>query len=308
MTTKASRESLQYEEFFGFTHSPFTLAPDPRFFYPSQSHQEAVHHLLHAIRHGEGIAILRGDLGTGKTTVCRTVLEQLEPRLFTSLILNPFLSPEELLREILLDFGVVSRETIRSGRISAAGREELLDALHDFLRSLLPIGGRGVLIVDEAQHLSADVLEQIHVLANLAVNGTTLLTAVLVGQLNLLDLLQQPEKQPLNLRISLRALLSPLMESEIGSYIEHRLSVATQGSTVAFTPGALDSLHSASGGVPRMINLVCDRALSIAAQSDTRVITRTMIDAAAMELTGRRPAGRWWWLPRWVAFNDGDDR
>src|SRR6187551_1387130 len=122
VTIQAPRGALQYEEFYGFAQSPFTLAPDPRFLYPSPSHEEAIRQLLQTIKRREGVAVLSGDIGTGKTTVCRTVLEQLDMTLFTSLVLNPFLSGEELLREILLDFGVISREAVRSGRIMAASR------------------------------------------------------------------------------------------------------------------------------------------------------------------------------------------
>ena len=127
-----------YEEFYGFVQSPFTLAPDPRFLYLSESHDEAIQLLLQAIRRKEGFIVLTGDIGTGKTTVCRALLEQLDMTTFTSLVLNPFLSVEELLREILLDFGVVSREAVRSGRIAAATKHELVSTLHEFLLSLDP--------------------------------------------------------------------------------------------------------------------------------------------------------------------------
>ena len=144
VTTQVTRGAQQYEEFYGFAQSPFTLAPDPRFLYPSPSHEEAIRQLLQTIKRREGVAVLSGDIGTGKTTVCRTVLEQLDMKLFTSLVLNPFLSGEELLREILLDFGVVSREAVRSGRITTASRHELIATLHEFLTSLVPIGASGV--------------------------------------------------------------------------------------------------------------------------------------------------------------------
>ena len=143
--------------------------------------------MLQAINRKEGIVVLTGDIGTGKTTVCRAVLERLDMTCFTSLLLNPFLSVEELLREILLDFGVVSREAVRSGRIASATKHDLVSTLHEFLVSLIPIGGSGVLIIDEAQHLSPEVLEELRVLSNLETNHQKLLQIVLVGQLNLLD-------------------------------------------------------------------------------------------------------------------------
>jgi general secretion pathway protein A len=296
---------LQYEEFYGFAQSPFTLAPDPRFLYPSPSHEEAIRLLLQTIRRREGVAILSGDIGTGKTTVCRTVLEQLDMTLFTSLVLNPFLSGEELLREILLDFGVVSREAVRSGRIISASRHELITALHEFLTSLLPIGASGVLIIDEAQHLSPQVLEEIRVLSNLETNQTKLLQIVLVGQLNLLELLRQPEQRQLDQRVSLRAVLSPLGRLEMEAYVIHRLSIAGEMSQVAFEDSALDLVQIASGGVPRLINLICDRALMIGAQSDVRVISSQMIAAAVSSLglqTADQVSDRWWArLKRWAS-------
>jgi general secretion pathway protein A len=306
VTTRSSRASLQYEEFYGFAHSPFTLAPDPRFLYRSPSHEEAIRLLLQAIRRREGVAVLSGDIGTGKTTVCRTVLEQLDMTLFTSLVLNPFLSGEELLREILLDFGVVSREAVRSGRVAAASRHELIETLHEFLTSLVPIGASGVLIIDEAQHLSPQVLEEIRVLSNLETNRTKLLQIVLVGQLNLLDVLKQPEQRQIDQRVSLRTVLAPLGRLDLEAYVMHRLSVAGEMGQVAFDDAALDLVQSISGGVPRLINLICDRALMIGAQSDARVITTHMIRGAIGSL-GLQPARRLFQLrmprlPKWPSF------
>jgi general secretion pathway protein A len=291
VTAQLSRGSLQYEEFYGFAQSPFTLAPDPRFLYPSPSHEEAIRLLLQTVRRREGVAVLSGDIGTGKTTVCRTVLEQLDMKLFTSLVLNPFLSGEELLREILLDFGVVSREAVRSGRVIAASHHELISTLHEFLTSLVPIGASGVLIIDEAQHLSPEVLEEIRILSNLETKRTKLLQIVLVGQLNLLEVLKQPEQRQLDQRVALRTVLSPLGRLEVEAYVMHRLSVAGEMGQVAFDDAALDLVQSASGGVPRLINLICDRALMIGAQSDARVITSHMISGAVGSL-GLQPARR----------------
>src|SRR3982751_3438426 len=135
------RDAPMYEEYYGFAQSPFTLAPDPRFLYRSVSHEEAINSLVQAIRRKEGFIVLTGEIGTGKTTIARSLLERSEPTTFTSLILNPFLSVEELLREVLLDFGVVSRDAVRGGRIASASRHELVSTLHDFLRTLPPIDG-----------------------------------------------------------------------------------------------------------------------------------------------------------------------
>src|SRR5687767_548380 len=199
-----------YEEFYHFGQPPFTLAPDPRFLYRSESHEHAITLLMQAIRRKEGFIVLTGDIGTGKTTICRALLQQLDQSTFTSLLLNPFMSVEELLREILLDFGVVSREAVRSGRLAAATKHELISTLHDFLLSLIAIRGNGVLIIDEAQHLSPEVLEQIRVISNLETNQSKLLQIVLVGQLNLLGALGEVPMRQLDQRVSLRALLKPL--------------------------------------------------------------------------------------------------
>jgi general secretion pathway protein A len=293
-----SRETPQYEDFYGFVQSPFTLAPDPRFLYLSQSHDAAMQLLLQAITRKEGIVVLTGDIGTGKTTVCRSVLERLDTTCFTSLLLNPFLSVEELLREILLDFGVVSREAVRSGRVAAATKHDLVSTLHEFLVSLIPIGGSGVLIIDEAQHLSPQVLEELRVLSNLETNHQKLLQIVLVGQLNLLDVLASPEVKQLDQRISMRATLSPLTREDVDSYIGHRLSVAHGSSSITFEARAIDAIYMASQGVPRVINLLCDRSLMIGAGFSLRAITAEVVAEAAAAL-GLRSA-----RPRILAWKD----
>jgi general secretion pathway protein A len=275
-----------YEEYYGFAQPPFSLTPDPRFLYRSESHDVALQQVWQAIRRKEGFIVLTGDIGTGKTTLCRTVLEQFDPTTFTALILNPFLSIEELLGEVLLSFGVTSKEAARSGRLASATKHELIRTLHDFLLSLVPLHGSAVLIIDEAQHLSMEVLEEIRILSNLETNEQKLLQIVLVGQLNLLDALHHAKLRQLNQRISIRCLLKPLNREEVEAYITHRLWVA-RGSSVTFAPRALDLVHAISGGVPRIINLICDRALMFGARAQTDKLTDTIIlDAAgALDLT-----------------------
>jgi general secretion pathway protein A len=298
-----------YEEYYGFVQSPFTLAPDPRFLYLSESHDEAIRLLLQSIRRKEGFIVLAGDIGTGKTTLCRALLQQLDSTTFTSLVLNPFLSVEELLREILLDFGVVSRQAVRSGRLASASKHDLISTLHEFLLSLVPIHGSGVLIIDEAQHLSLEVLEQIRVISNLETNESKLLQIVLVGQLNLLDVLADSQIRQLDQRISLRAMLRPLTPAEVEAYVAHRLSVARGTSSVTFDPSALVSVHAYAGGVPRIINLLCDRALTLGAQAGVNTISAGLIDEAAQTLALKRPAAErpvWWKrLPAWVPPSAG---
>ena len=295
----------QYEEFYGFAHSPFMLAPDPRFLYRSSSHERAIQQLLQSVRRREGVTVLSGDIGTGKTTLCRTLLEQLEMTLFTSLVVNPFRSAEELLREILLDFGVVSREAVRSRHVTSATKHELVGTLQEFLVSLVPIGGSGVLVIDEAQHLSPQVLEELVALSNLETNQATLLHIVLVGQLDLLDILKRPQQRQLDQRISLRAVLEPLDRADVEAYVAHRLSVANGAVPVTFEAASLDVVHRESGGVPRLINLVCDHALMLGAQLEAPIITAEMTRNAAESLGLTRPnrgANGWWQrLRRWAS-------
>jgi general secretion pathway protein A len=306
VTVSPPSRATQYEDFYGFVQSPFTLAPDPRFRYPSHSHEAALQQVLQAITRKEGIMVLTGDIGTGKTTLCRTVLERLDMTCFTSLLLNPFLSVEEMLREILLDFGVVSREGLRSGRVAAATRHDLVTTLHEFLLSLVPIGGSGVLIIDEAQHLSPEVLEELRVLSNLETNQSKLLQIVLVGQMNLLDVLASRAVKQLDQRITVRATLSPLTRPEVEGYISHRLSIAHGSSSIGFDGAAVDAVYDATRGVPRAINLLCDRSLMIGAGFGLRTITADVVMEAANALGLRvlraRPRAQHDHAWRWAAL------
>lgn len=273
-----------YEDFYGFVQPPFSLTPDPRFLYRSESHDLALQQVWQAIRRKEGFIVLTGDIGTGKTTLCRTLLEQFDQTTFTALILNPFLSVEELLREVLLSFGVVSKDALKTGRLSTASKHELVRTLHDFLLSLVPLHGSAVLIIDEAQHLSAEVLEEIRVLSNLETNDQKLLQIVIVGQLNLLNVLQKAELRQLDQRISIRCSLKALTREEVEAYVTHRLWVARGSTGVTFAPKAFDLVHALSGGIPRMINLICDRSLMTGCQKQTNQITEDHVAGAATQL------------------------
>lgn len=281
-----------YEDYYGFVQPPFSLTPDPRFLYRSESHDVALQQVWQAIRRKEGFIVLTGDIGTGKTTLCRTLLEQFDQTTFTALILNPFLSVEELLREVLLSFGVVSKDALKSGRLATASKHELVRTLHDFLLSLVPLHGSAVLIIDEAQHLSPEVLEEIRVLSNLETNDQKLLQVVIVGQLNLLDILHRAELRQLDQRISIRCSLKALTREEVEAYVTHRLWVARGSTSVTFTPKAFDLVHSISGGVPRMINLICDRALMVGCEKQTSRISEEHIVAAAAQLGQDIPKGK----------------
>jgi general secretion pathway protein A len=281
-----------YEEFYGFVQPPFSLTPDPRFLYRSESHDVALQQVWQAIRRKEGFIVLTGDIGTGKTTLCRTLLEQFDETTFTALVLNPFLSVEELLRDVLLDFGVVSKDALKSGRLASASKHELVRTLHDFLLSLVPLHGSAVLLIDEAQHLSPAVLEEIRVLSNLETNDQKLLQVVIVGQLNLIEMLHKPDLRQLDQRISIRCYLKALTREEVEAYVTHRLWVARGTTPVTFTPSAFDLVHSISAGVPRMINLVCDRALMAACEEKTGQITEEHVVKAAAALGHEIPKGK----------------
>jgi type II secretory pathway predicted ATPase ExeA len=278
-----------YEAYYGFSEKPFSLTPDPKYLYRSQSHGNAFDLLQYAIRRREGFAVVTGDIGTGKTTLCRALLEQIDRTTFTALVLNPFLTEEDLLRRILQDFGVISREEIKVGRIANVTKQELIEALYDFLLSLIPLKASAVLIIDEAQNLPLPVLEQIRILSNLETDKEKLLQIILVGQLNLQTLLRSPEMRQLDQRVSIRYELKPLDDETVAAYVAHRLTIAGGGAAVSFTAKALQQVHRWSGGIPRLINLICDRALLAAFSVRANRITPEMVTHAADSLDLQLP-------------------
>jgi general secretion pathway protein A len=296
-----------YEEYFGFVEKPFSLTPDPKYLFKSASHASAFELLQYAIRRREGFVVVTGDIGTGKTTLCRAILEQIDRKTFTALVLNPFLAEEDLLRLILQEFGVVSREEIKRGRLIGVRKAELIETLNEFLISLQRLGAQALLILDEAQNLPLPVLEQIRILSNLETEKEKLLQIVLVGQSNLKDLLRRPELRQLDQRVSIRYDLKPLSHEETSAYVQHRLSVAGSGAAVTFTPKSLGRVHRYTAGIPRLINLICDRALLSAYSAHTARIVPAFVDAAAASLELERPkrSVRAWVRQRFGAFAAG---
>jgi general secretion pathway protein A len=284
LMSRAREEYAMYEDYYGFVEKPFSLTPDPKYLYKSESHANALELLHYAIRRREGFMVVTGDIGTGKTTLCRALLEQLDRKTFTALILNPFLAEDDLLGLILQDFGVVSREEMRRGRLAGVSRQELIDTLNDFLLSLLPLGATALLIIDEAQNLPRAVLEHIRILSNLETNKEKLLQIVLVGQMNLRDVLRSPDLRQLDQRVSVRYSLEPLTRDETAAYVAHRLAIAGGGSAVSFTPKALQVVHRCTAGIPRVINLVCDRALLGAYSERAQRVTPEMVHKGAASL------------------------
>ncbi|MBI1875174.1 MAG: AAA family ATPase [Acidobacteria bacterium] len=273
-----------YEEYYGFVEKPFSLTPDPKFLYKSESHAHAFELLQYAFRRREGFVVVTGDIGTGKTTLCRALLEQIDRKTFTALVLNPFLSEDDLLKLILQDFGVVSRDDVKHGRLTGISKQELIDTLYDFLLGLLPIQASAVLIIDEAQNLPLEVLEQLRILSNLETDKEKLLQIVLVGQLNLHPLLRSPQLRQLDQRVSIRYQLRPLTKSEVTAYVGHRIAVAGASAAVSFSPRALQAVHQLSDGVPRLVNLVCDRALLGAFSARANRVSGEMVIKAGESL------------------------
>ena len=281
-----------YEGYYGFTEKPFSLTPDPKYLYRSQSHANAFDLLQYAIRRREGFVVVTGDIGTGKTTLCRAVLEQIDRTTFTALVLNPFLTEVDLLKRILQDFGVISRDEAKAGRLAHVSKQELIDTLYDFLLALIPIKASAVLIIDEAQNLPLPVLEQIRILSNLETDKEKLLQIILVGQLNLQAQLRSPAMRQLDQRVSIRYELKPLDAEAVSAYVAHRLTIAGGNASVTFTPKALRQVHRWSAGIPRLINLICDRALLAAFSVRTDRITPEMITQAAGSLDVQTPPTR----------------
>jgi general secretion pathway protein A len=271
-----------YEAYYGFVEKPFSLTPDPKFLFKSESHANAFELLQYAVRRREGFVVVTGDIGTGKTTLCRALLEHLDRNTFSALVLNPFLSEDDLLKLILQDFGVVSREDVKRGRLANVSKQELIETIYDFL--LLPLRASALLIIDEAQNLPMPVLEQIRILSNLETDKDKLLQIVLVGQLNLSPLLKAPQMRQLDQRVSIRYQLRPLSRDEVAAYVSHRLTVAGATASVTFQSKALDMLHARTQGIPRLINLVCDRSLLAAYSGRTNRVTKEMVHQAAESL------------------------
>ena len=273
-----------YEEYYGFTEKPFSLTPDPKFLFCSETHAGAFELLEYAMRRREGFVVITGDIGTGKTTLCRALLDRLDRQTFSALLLNPFLSETDLLKLILQDFGIVSRDELTRGHRREVSKQALIDTLNDFLLSLLPLGACALLIVDEAQNLPPQVLEQIRILSNLETDKEKLLQIVLVGQLGLSTTLRTPELRQLAQRVSIKYELRPLTPDETAAYVVHRLSVAGGGASVLFRPRAFDAIHRLSQGIPRVINLLCDRALLAGFADRTSVIDADLVKTASESL------------------------
>lgn len=267
-----------YLDFYGFREPPFSITPDPRFLFFSERHREALQHLLYGIRERKGFVQITGEVGAGKTTLCRAALEQLGPGFKTALILNPVMSSSQLLRSILTELGLTP-----PGR---ADRVAYLELLNRFLLEQVPLGHDVVLLIDEAQDLSPELLEQVRLLSNLETDQRKLLQIVLVGQPELRDMLDDPGLRQLRQRITVRYHLSSLSRLESEHYIRYRLQVAGSNGRPTFSSWALWRLHRYARGVPRLINAVCDTALLAGFVAGTTQLTGRHVAQAIRELEG----------------------
>src|SRR5512133_2106586 len=281
-----------YKDYFHLTAMPFSIAPNPDFLYMSERHREALAQLLYGVQGEGGILLLTGDVGTGKTTLCRCLLEQIQARCDVALILNPKLSVEELLAGICDEFHIEVPAVAPSVKL-------LVDAINAHLLRANALGRRAVLIIDEAQNLDVDVLEQLRLLTNLETNTRKLLQIVLIGQPELRQMLRRPALKQVAQRVVARYHLGPLTRLEVAGYVAHRLRVS--GTQTPVFPYALTAtLHRLTGGVPRLINLVCDRALlGVFVQRRLQVTPQILKQAAREVIDVPAPPPRW---SRWLAW------
>ncbi len=276
-----------YEAFYGLREKPFNLTPDPKYLFLSEKHKEALGHLIYGISSHSGFVMVSGEIGTGKTTICRNLLKQLDSKTELAFIFNPPLNPVDLVRKINSEFGIDA---------SADNLLDLVDILNAYLLQASAAGKSCVLIIDEAQNLSPTVLEQIRLLSNIETETEKLLQIVLIGQPELIEMLALKELRQLNQRITARYHLKPLGEKETMQYIAYRIHVAGGRRKVRFSRSAVRSVFRLSGGTPRVINAICDRGLLIGYTKEARVISAAIVKRAAREVRGERPPSQQFWV------------
>jgi general secretion pathway protein A len=283
-----------YLEHFGLKETPFSIVPDPRYLYMSKGHREALAHLRYGINNNAGFVMLTGEVGAGKTTICRSLLKQMPQDIETAFILNPRLSVEELLASVCDEFRIDYPKGNTSVKV-------FVDGINEYLLSVHRSGRRAVLIIEEAQNLSPGVLEQLRLLTNLETERRKLLQIILLGQPELRDMLNRPELRQLSQRITARYHLGPLSSGELDAYIVHRLAVAG-GEVRLFPPSLMPKLFRLSNGIPRLINVICDRALLGACVQGRHVVSRNTMIRAAAEVSGEGDGRRGWLMPRWTTI------
>lgn len=266
-----------YREYYGLKDAPFDITPNPRFMFYSAKHREAFNHLLYGIRERKGFVQLTGEVGAGKTTLCRALLEQLDDRYSTALILNPVMSADDLLKAIAMEFGLP---------VNGLDRVDILAVFNQFLLHQVEYGKETVLIIDEAQDLTEESLEQVRLLSNLETDNGKLLQILLMGQPELRDRLNSPRLRQLRQRITVRYHLSPLRRDEVEAYVHHRLQVSGANGHPRFTKLALWRVYRYSRGIPRLVNAVCDKALLAGYVAQKEDVSYSLVGRAMRELEG----------------------
>jgi general secretion pathway protein A len=264
-------------QFYGLKQAPFDITPNPRFLFHSTKHREAFNHLLYGIRERKGFVQLTGEVGAGKTTLCRALLEQLDSRFSTALILNPVLSGDDLMKAIATEYGL---------DVKGKDRLDTMATMSDFLLRQTLAGRETVLIVDEAQNLTEELLEQVRLISNIETDDRKLLQIVLMGQPELRDRLNSHKLRQLRQRITVRYHLNPLTRAEVGQYIHHRLALAGSHGMPTFTAPAIWRVYKYSQGIPRLVNAVCDKALLAGFVARSQRINYWMVGRAIRELEG----------------------
>ena len=266
-----------YLEYYGLTEPPFDITPNPRFLFYSAKHREAFNHLLYGIRERKGFVQMTGEVGAGKTTLCRAMLEQLDDHYATALILNPIMTADELVKAVAVEFCLP---------VNGLDRLDTVTLINQFLLHQVEHGKETVLIIDEAQNLTDELLEQVRLLSNLETDDRKLLQIILFGQPELRDRLNNPRLRQLRQRITVRYHLPPLKRYEVIQYVQHRLHVSGGNGTPYFTRPALWRVHRYSQGIPRLVNAVCDKALLAGFVQQSERIDFRMVGQAVRELEG----------------------
>ena len=266
-----------YAAYFGLKENPFSLSPEPRYLFLSEQHRDALNCMIYGIKEKKGFVLISGDIGTGKTTICRSLINLLDDSVETALIFNTAISDLDLLETVIGEYGIA----IISG---SKTKKNYIDVLNDFLLRNFAAGKTAVLVIDEAQNLSHGVLEQIRMLSNLETETEKLIQIILIGQPELSNTLMLPALRQLNERITVRYDLKPLSSLEVSEYIQHRLIVAQGPGSLKFTKGAFNLIYTFTEGIPRRINALCDRALLIAYTKNVSKIDRKIVKLAVHDI------------------------
>ncbi|MDD5495540.1 MAG: XrtA-associated ATPase [Candidatus Omnitrophica bacterium] len=266
-----------YREFFGLKEKPFSVTSDPNFLFLSRIHKEALSHLIYGIKERKGFLEITGEIGAGKTTLCRALLNELDSDTKTAFVFNSTLPELQLLQAILEDYGL---------KVEKRTKIALLRQFNNFLIDELSKGHNVILIIDEAQNLKIRTLEEIRMLSNLETDKAKLFQIILVGQPQLKKKLEAPELVQLRQRIGVRFHLTPLDGDDVKNYIYHRLAVAGSDGQIQFDDAALKEVHRYSGGIPRIINMICDKALLLAYVMETRMVISSIVERSIRELEG----------------------